>query len=75
MNKVRKTLGWERIWVQIDSGAIDTVVPKETAKVFKTKEALMFNKGMGSVTSRPTGATSVIMEGRRSSVARTPVRE
>ena len=32
VNEVRATPGWERVRVQIDSGAIDTVGPKEMAR-------------------------------------------
>ena len=34
----RATTGWERVRIQIDSGAIDTVGPKETAGAFKMRE-------------------------------------
>ena len=49
VNKVRETPGWERIRVQIDSGAIDTVGPKEIAKAFEMKETIMSRRGIGCV--------------------------
>ena len=41
--------GWEKIAVQIDSGAVDTVGPKEIAGAFDTKETVMSKKGIGFV--------------------------
>ncbi len=41
--------GWEKVRVQVDSGAIDTVGPKEVAKAFATKENVMSKKGLGYV--------------------------
>ena len=41
--------GWERIAVQIDSGAVDTVGPKEIAGAFDMKETVMSKKGIGFV--------------------------
>ncbi len=38
VSEVRETPGWERIRVQIDSGATGTVGPKESAKMFEMKE-------------------------------------
>jgi hypothetical protein len=46
---VCKVKGWEKIRVQIDSGAVDTVGPKEVAKAFKMKETVMSKKGIGFV--------------------------
>ncbi len=34
VNEVTETPGWERLRVQIDSGAIDTVGPEEIARAF-----------------------------------------
>ncbi len=39
--EVRATPGWERVRVQIASGAIDAVGPKEIAKAFEMKETEM----------------------------------
>ncbi len=47
VNEVRETPGWEMISVQIDSGAIDTVGPKEIAKAFEMKETAMSKRGNG----------------------------
>ena len=41
--------GWERIRVQIDSGAIDTVGPKSVAKAFSMMETAHSKKGIGFV--------------------------
>ncbi len=49
MNEVRATPGWERVRVQIDSGAIDTVGPKEKAKALDVKETEMSKRGSGYV--------------------------
>ena len=38
VNEVRATPGWERIRIQVDSGAIDTVGPKEMSGAFKMRE-------------------------------------
>ena len=46
MNEVRATPGCERVRVQIDSGAIDTVGPKEIAKAFEVKETEMSKRGI-----------------------------
>ncbi len=49
VNEVRETPGWERIRVQIDSGAGDTVGPKEIAKTFAMKETIVSKRGIGFV--------------------------
>ncbi len=41
VEEVRRTPGWERVRIQIDSGAIDTVGPKEIAVAFKMRETEM----------------------------------
>ncbi len=41
--------GWERVRVQIDSGAIDAVGPKEIAKALEMKGAEMPKRGAGYV--------------------------
>ena len=41
--------GWERIAVQIDSGAIDAVGPKEIASAFGMKETPKSKNGVGFV--------------------------
>ncbi len=45
VNEVRETLGWERIRVLIESGAIDAIGPKETAESFDMKEMVMSKRG------------------------------
>ena len=49
------TPGWERVRVQIDSGAIDTVGPKEIAGAFKMRETEMSKKGIGYVAANGSG--------------------
>ena len=49
VNEVRATPGWERVRVQIDSGAVDTVGPKEIARAFEMKETEMSKRGIGYV--------------------------
>jgi hypothetical protein len=41
--------GWERIKVQVDSGAIDTVAPPDVAKAFSTLKTRMSEAGVGFV--------------------------
>jgi hypothetical protein len=41
--------GWERIKVQVDSGAIDTVAPKNVANRFVLKETAASRRGVGFV--------------------------
>jgi len=43
------THGWERIRVQVDSGAIDTVAPKDVARAFSLQETAMSRNGIGFV--------------------------
>jgi hypothetical protein len=49
VNEIRPTPVWEKIRVQIDSGAIDTVGPKEIARAFEMKETLMSKRGIGFI--------------------------
>ncbi len=46
VSAVSEILGWEKVRVQIDSGAIDTVGPREVAKAFAMKETVMSKKGI-----------------------------
>ena len=41
--------GWEKVRVQMDSGAVDTVVPKDTARAFAIKPTEMSKKGIGFI--------------------------
>ena len=52
--EVSKYPGWERIRVQVDSGAIDTVAPKEVAAAFNIFETAASKKGMGFVAANGT---------------------
>ncbi len=52
---MRETPGWERIRVQIDSGAIDSEGPKEIAKAFEMKETVMSRRGIGFVAANGSG--------------------
>ncbi len=52
---MRETTGWDRIRVQLDSGAIDTVSPKEIAKGFEMKETIMTWRGVGFVAANGIG--------------------
>ena len=52
--EVSKYPGWERIRVQVDSGAIDTVAPKEVAAAFNLMETEASRKGMGFVAANGT---------------------
>ncbi len=47
VNEIRATPAWEIIQVQIDSGAIDTVVPREIAKAVDMRETVMSKIGIG----------------------------
>ena len=51
---VNKYPGWERIRVQVDSGAIDTVAPKNVAAAFDIKETEASRRGMGFVAANGT---------------------
>ncbi len=55
VNDVRETWMGERIRVQIDSGAIDAVGPKEITKAFKMKETAMSRRGIGYVVANGSG--------------------
>ncbi len=48
-NEVRETPAWERVRIQIYSGAVDTVGPKEIAKAFEMKETATGRRGIGHV--------------------------
>ncbi len=48
-NEVSVFPEWERARVQIDSGAIDAVGPKEIAKAFAMQETEMSKRGIGDV--------------------------
>ena len=39
--------GWERIRVQVDSGAIDHVMPKDVAKGFEIRQTTASSRGQG----------------------------
>ncbi len=41
VNEVRATPGWERIRIQVDSGAVDTVGPKGRAGALKMRKTDM----------------------------------
>ena len=51
---VSKYPGWERIRVQVDSGAIDTVAPKEVASAFRVRETEASRRGLGFVAANGT---------------------
>ncbi len=55
VNDTRETLGWERIRVQIDSGAIDTVGPNEIAEAFEMKETIVSKSGIELVAANRSG--------------------
>ena len=55
VNEVRATPGWEKIRIQVDSGAIDTVGPKDMAGAFKMRESEMSKKGIGFVAANGSG--------------------
>jgi hypothetical protein len=55
VNEVKETPGWVRIRVQIESGAVDTVGPKEIAKAFEMKETAMSKIGIGFVAASGSG--------------------
>ena len=58
VNEVRATPGWERVRIQVDSGAIDTVGPKDIAGVFKMRETEMSRRGIGFVAANGSGIKS-----------------
>ena len=49
VNEVKATPGWEKVRIQVDSGAIDTVGPKSMAGAFRMRETEMSRKGIGFV--------------------------
>ena len=51
---VSKCTGWELTRVQVDSGAIDTVAPKEVAGAFKIRETEASRRGLGFVAANGT---------------------
>ena len=55
VNEVRETPGWERIRVQTDSGAIDTVGPTEIAKACEMKDMIMSRRGIGFAVANGSG--------------------
>jgi hypothetical protein len=65
---VRETPGWERTRVQTDSGAMDTVGPKEIAKSFETTETALSKRGARFVAANESGVKN--MERTRSSDTR-----
>ena len=58
VNEVRATPGWERVRIQVDSGAIDTVGPKDIAGAFKMRETEMSRRGIGFVAANGSGIKS-----------------
>jgi hypothetical protein len=55
VNEVRATPGWEKIRIQVDSRAIDTVGPMSMAGAFKMRETEMSRKGIGFVAANGSG--------------------
>ncbi len=53
--EVREMPGWERVRVQIDSGAMATVGPKEIARAFEMMEMVMSKRGVGFVAASESG--------------------
>jgi hypothetical protein len=49
INEVGKYHGWERITVQVDSGAVDSVAPRGIAEAFSTMKTKMSEAGIGFV--------------------------
>ncbi len=49
MIEVRAMPGWGRVRAQIDSGATDTVGPKEIAQASEMRETEMSKRGIGYV--------------------------
>ncbi len=52
VSEVKETPGWKRIRVQVGSGVIDTVGPKETAKACEMKEMARSKRGIGFVAAK-----------------------
>jgi hypothetical protein len=44
---VSEIKGWEKVHVQIDSGAIDSVGPNEVARAFALRDTAVSRKGLG----------------------------
>ncbi len=55
VNEVRASPGWERLRIRVDSGAIDTVGPKEITGAFKMWETEMSKRGIGYVAANGSG--------------------
>jgi hypothetical protein len=49
IRSVEEFKGWEKIRIQVDSGAIDTVVPPGVARESQLKETKASKKGVGYV--------------------------
>jgi hypothetical protein len=49
INSVGKVKGWERITIQVDSGAVDSVAPPGIAEAFNTMKTRMSEAGIGFV--------------------------
>ena len=58
VNEVWATPGWGRVRIQIGSGAIDTVGPKDIAGAFKMRETEMSKRGIGFVAANGSGIKS-----------------
>ncbi len=58
VNEVRATPGWERVRIQVDSGAIDTVGPRDIAEAFKMRETEMSRRGIGFVAANGSSVKS-----------------
>ena len=50
--------GWERVRVQVDSGAVDTAVPRETARAFAVRPTEMSKKGIGFIAANGSKISS-----------------
>ncbi len=57
-NEARATPGWERVRIQGDSGAIDTVGPKDISGAFKMRKTEMSRRGIGFVAAKGSGIKS-----------------
>ncbi len=55
VDEIRETARWDRIMVQVDSGAIDTVGQKEIPKAFEMKETMMSKRGIGFAAANGSG--------------------
>jgi hypothetical protein len=54
INEIGKYKGWERITVQVDSGAVDSVAPPGIAAAFSTMRTKMSEAGIGFVAANGT---------------------